>query len=139
MGGSMAIRRDPLDRDRWARLRFAIIGPLLAAPAARRVLHSGAGREDLAPSGHGLQVHFGVSTIERWHYAARRQPDPVTALRNRVRRDIGSRLPSQAVIEDLGAQYREHPGWTAQLHFDNLRALIKTACHCRRTPRSGAI
>ncbi len=28
----MAIRRDPLDRDRWARLRFAIIGPLLAAP-----------------------------------------------------------------------------------------------------------
>lgn len=25
---------DPLKRDRWARLRFSIIGPLLAAPPA---------------------------------------------------------------------------------------------------------
>jgi hypothetical protein len=28
----MVDRGDPADRDRWARLRFAIIGPLLAAP-----------------------------------------------------------------------------------------------------------
>jgi putative transposase len=29
-------RGDPVDRDRWARLRFAIIGPLLAAPPPPR-------------------------------------------------------------------------------------------------------
>ena len=28
----MVVRRDPLERDRWARLRFSIVGPLLAAP-----------------------------------------------------------------------------------------------------------
>ena len=57
----------------------------------------------------GLDVHFGVSTIERWYYAARRKPDPVVALRNRLRRDIG-RFPSLSpvAIETLRAQYREH-------------------------------
>jgi transposase InsO family protein len=50
----------------------------------------------------------------------------VAALRNRLRRDIG-RFPSLSplAIERLRAQYREHPGWTAQLHFDNLRVVIK--------------
>ena len=31
---------DPLKRDRWARLRFSIIGPLLAAPPAAGELQS---------------------------------------------------------------------------------------------------
>ena len=59
---------------------------------------------------------------------ARRKPDPVAALRNRLRRDIG-RFPSLSpvAIETLRTQYREHPGWTAQLHFDNLRVVIKHA------------
>jgi len=30
----------------------------------------------------------------------------------------------------LTTQYREHPGWTAQLHFDNLRvALVGSDSH----------
>lgn len=60
--------------------------------------------------------------------AARRKPDPVAALRNRLRRDIGC-FPSMGVtaIEVFVAQYREHPGWNAQLHFDSLRiALLPT-------------
>ena len=70
----------------------------------------------------GLDVRFGVSTLERWYYAAKRAGDPVAALRDRLRGDLG-RFPSLSAvaIAALTAQYREHPGWTAQLHLDNLR------------------
>lgn len=34
---------------------------------------------------------------------------------------------SQHAIEVLTRQYREHPGWTMQLHFDNLRAVLLTS------------
>ena len=57
--------------------------------------------------------------------AARRASDPVAALKNRLRDDVG-RFPSltPAVIDALTAQYREHPGWTMQLHVDNLRVVL---------------
>jgi putative transposase len=119
----------PSKRDRWARLRFSIIGPLLAAPPAPRELQ--AALQVLAQKTwrhpvSALDVRFGVSTLERWYYAARSSPDPVAALKNRLRRDVGC-FPSvrPLVIETLRAQYREHPGWTAQLHFDNLRSALK--------------
>jgi len=120
---------DPPKRDRWARLRFAIIGPLLAAPPAARELHGALSVLATKTWRHpisGLDVHFGLSTIERWYYAARCKSDPVAALRNRLRRDIG-RFPSltPALIRILHAQYREHPGWSVQLHFDNLRIALK--------------
>jgi len=119
---------DPPQRDRWARLRFSIIGPLLAAPPASRelsaaltALASKAWRHPLS----GLDVRFGVSTLQRWYYAARAASDPVAALRNRLRGNIG-RFPSltPAAVECLTTQYRAHPGWTAQLHFDNLRVAL---------------
>jgi transposase InsO family protein len=122
---------DPPQRDRWARLRFSIIGPLLAAPPAPRELSGAltalaakAWRHPLS----GLDVRFGVSTLERWYYTARAAKDPVAALKNRLRGDIG-RFPSltPAAIDALSTQYREHPGWTAQLHFDNLRAALAGA------------
>ena len=120
---------DPPQRDRWAHLRFSIIGPLLAAPPAPRELHSALRRLAAKTWRHpisGLDVAFGVSTLERWYYAARRASDPVAALRDRVRGDIG-RFPSLTpeVIETLTTQYREHPGWSVQLHFDNLCIALK--------------
>jgi hypothetical protein len=63
----MAIRRDPRVRDRWARLRFAIIGPLLAAPPQagelRATLAALSSKAWQHPS-TGLPVSFGVSTLE---------------------------------------------------------------------------
>jgi putative transposase len=49
----------------------------------------------------------------------------VLALRNQVRRDIG-RFPSLSAnaVQALSAQYTQHPGWTAQLHHDNLRVTL---------------
>jgi len=119
---------DPPKRDRWARLRFSIIGPLLAAPpapgeliSALTVLAAKSWRHPVS----GLDVCFGVSTLERWYYVARSAADPVAALRDRLRGNIG-RFPSlaPAAIDCLTIQYREHPGWTMQLHFDNLRVAL---------------
>ena len=124
----MSAVTDPLKRDRWARLRFAIIGPLLAAPPAAGQLQAALLSLCLKHWRHpisGLDVCFALSTLERWYYLARRSADPVGALRNRLRADIG-RFPSllPAAVACLSTQYREHPGWTMQLHLDNLRVAL---------------
>ena len=118
--------KDPSQRDALARLRFVIIGPLLAAPPESGELHTALGQLATKTWRHptsGLDVSFGLSTLERWYYAARTADDPVAALRNSLRGGV-KRFPSlsQWVIDTLTQQYREHPGWTAQLHFDNLCA-----------------
>ena len=123
--------KDPSQRDRWARLRFCIIGPLLAAPPEAGDLHSALGLLVAKIWRHptsGLDVTFGLSTLQRWYYAARQADDPVAALKDRLRGGI-NRFPSlsQSVIDTLALQYREHPGWTAQLHFDNLCAALKAS------------
>ena len=115
-------------RDRWARLRFAIIGPLLAAPPAGGGLYEALNALAAKIWRHpftGLELRFSCSTLERWYYAAKRAGDPVQALRNQVRRDIG-RFPSLSAeaAQVLTTQYRQHPGWTAQLHHDNLRVTL---------------
>jgi hypothetical protein len=60
--------KDPSQRDRWARLRFSIIGPLLAAPPEAGKLHSAL--ELLAAKtwhhpATGLDVTFGLN-IRDW-------------------------------------------------------------------------
>jgi putative transposase len=122
-------RPDPADRDRWARLRFAIIGPLLAAPPAKGDLQTALRDLSSRTWQHpvsGQPVRFGVSTIERWLYAARRAKlDPVAALKTQIRTDAGRhRVLSPTLIAALQAQYGDHPGWSVQLHYDNLRVLL---------------
>ena len=121
--------KDPSQRDRWARLRFCIIGPLLAAPPDAGELQSSLETLCAKTWRHptsALDVTFGRSTLERWYYAARHAPDPVAALKSRLRGGV-RRFPSLSslVIDTLTQQYREHAGWTAQLHFDNLCAAFK--------------
>jgi hypothetical protein len=124
----MSSSDDLPQRERWARLRFAIIGPLLAAPPAdgdlQEALNALAAKAWRHPF-TGVDVRFACSTLERWYYIAKRADDPVRALRNHVRRDIG-RFPSlsAAAVQALTTQYREHSGWTAQLHHDNLRVTL---------------
>ncbi|MCP5085822.1 MAG: DDE-type integrase/transposase/recombinase, partial [Rhodobacteraceae bacterium] len=119
----MSLDKDP---DRWARLRFTIIGQLLAAPPPKGKLR--AELKALAQTSwchpvNGSAVRFSFATLERWYYAARHAGDPVAALRRRTRADAGSfRQISAALIQALTMQYRAHPGWTVQLHYDNLKA-----------------
>ena len=103
---------DPLRRDRWARLRFAIIGPLLAAPPAPGQLQAALNELAARTWRHPLtrlDVRFGTSTIQRWFYACREATDPVAVLRNQVRHDIGS-FPSVSpqAAEALRALYQQH-------------------------------
>jgi transposase InsO family protein len=109
-------------------LRFSIIGALLAAPpvkgdllGALRALAAKPWRDPAT----GLDVRFGVSTLERWYYSARRARDPVAALTDRLRAHAGC-FPSLSAQAEavLVTQYREHPGWTIQLHYDNLQVAL---------------
>ena len=117
------------DRDGWARLRFAVVGPLLASPPPkgrlRAELERLAERSWEHPSGGG-QVQFSVSTVERWYYQARAaHQDPVKALRPQPRGDVGRvRSMSPVLIAALLDQYKAHPSWSGQLHYDNLRARV---------------
>jgi putative transposase len=115
---------------RWARLRFAIVGPLLVSPPEHGVLQERF--EQLADKSWrhpvtGEMVCFGASTIERWYYAAKNLPaDPVGALARRLNAHTGTHpsvsLPLRQAIRD---QYLQHPRWSYQLHYDNLVALAE--------------
>ena len=116
--------------ERWAHLRFSIVGRLLAAPpergALREEIRQLAGCEWRHPV-TGRPVRFGASTIERWYYAARAERiDPVRVLQRRVRKDSGL----QPSITDrlrrlLDEQYRRHRRWSYKLHRDNLLSLAR--------------
>jgi putative transposase len=60
--------------ERWAHLRFAVVGQLLASPPPKGELRAQlkelAAREWPHPI-TGLPVRFGVSTFEAWYYQAR--------------------------------------------------------------------
>ncbi len=112
---------------RWARLRFAIVGPLLASPPKRGTLYGEfealAKRSWTHPT-TGAPAHFGVSTIERWYYLAKNASrDPLGALRKTHRKDAGTHHLSNPLRQVLRAQHKDHPGWSYQLHYDNLLAL----------------
>ena len=124
--------------ERWARLRFAVIGPLLMAPPEPGELAGALAALSTKTWRHpatGAPVRFGFSTLERWYYAARAaQRDPVGALRPRRRADAGiHRRLSTALTEALTAQYRRHPSWSVQLHVDNLATVV------RETPTLGSM
>ncbi len=117
-------------QDRWARLRFAVVGPLLSAPPAAGELGQELTRLANKLWRHpvsGEPVRFARSTIERWYYAARGEAkDPVGVLRRRVRSDAGqARGVSLELAQAIRTQYREHPSWSYQLHADNLRILVE--------------
>ena len=103
--------------ERWARLRFSVIGQLLAAPPTKGTLRSEieklAAREWRHPS-TGEPVRFGVSTIQRWFYRAiKERHDPVGILRRKVRTDAGRQASmSDTVRQALLAQYAAHRSWS---------------------------
>lgn len=116
--------------DRWARFRFAIVGPLLAAPPGRGQLQSQL--KQLSETWwrhpiHGAPVRFGFSTLERWYYKARAErQDPVAVLRRKRRSDSGQQPALSASLRRfLEAQYRSHRSWSYQLHSDNLAPVVQ--------------
>ena len=116
-------------RRRWAHFRFSVVGPLLSSPPKHGELKAAidclAERVWKHPM-DGREIQFAAATIERWYYAARKErQDPVAALQRNVRKDAGKVTLVPRVVEALQSQYKLHPHWTYQLHYDNLVALFK--------------
>jgi len=111
--------------ERWAHLRFSVIGPLLAAPPARGELQGElrklAEKQWLHPA-TAAPTQFGVSTIERWYHQAKRERfDPVRVLRRKIRKDSGRALAiGDGLKQAIHELYKAHRGWSYALHYDNL-------------------
>ena len=119
----------------WARMRFAVVGPLLVSPppkdGLRQAIEEIVKHEWQDPL-TGRPRRFGFSTVERWYYQAKGSPDPIIVLRTKRRSDAGQhRVLTAAVIRELRKLYEAHKSWSYRLHADNLRALI------RKDPRLG--
>lgn len=86
---------------------------------------------------------FGLSTIERWLYAARKERrDPVGVLRRKVCKDLGTQDSVSAAVQlILPEQYAAHTNWSIQLHYLNLKRWPRCApssAQCRATPLCAA-
>jgi hypothetical protein len=106
-----------------------LVGPIserveLALPFSRgRIRHPLLDR-------HELTV-FGVSTIERWYYEAKRAPvDPVSRLRHKVRKDRGRRIAiTDALAQAIHALYEANRSWS----YPSTLALIAADWSDRRS------
>lgn len=126
--------------ERWAQFRFSVIGTLLAAPPEKGRLQEQikelAAKKWRHPMSGEWSV-FGFSTIERWYYKAlgcSSKEGPVDVLKRKIRRDAGQNPAlSSKLTEALVAQYRLHPSWSYQLHYDNLAVVAE------KQPELGAL
>lgn len=114
-------------RVRWARLRFSIIGPLLAAPPAMGELQERLTELSAKQYQHPTtkeRVRFGISTIQRWYYLVKDAADPLPALERKVPSQAGTHPSVSSALQlVIKAQYQQHPRWSYQLHYDNLVSL----------------
>jgi len=132
-------RQNSRVHERWARLRFTVIGQLLAAPPAKGTLRGEIKKLAARTWRHpvsGDPVRFGFSTIERWFYLSRKElHDPVGVLHRKRRQDAGTQTSMSAPIRQaLREQYAAHKSWSAQLLRDNLAALAETRPELRPVP-----
>ncbi len=128
----------------WARLRFAIVGPLLASPPKPGMLQAELDHlacKDYLHPGTGRPVRFAASTIERWYYKARNHPDnPLRALSRKVPEHAGTHPSISSVLQQaLRSQHQAHPSWSYQLHYDNLLALAQDRPELGRVPSRSTI
>jgi transposase InsO family protein len=125
----MIPKSDRANAAAWARFRFSVVGSLLSSPPAhgdlQTALQTLASKTWTHPA-TGREVQFAMGTIERWYYTARgERDDPVRVLERAVRKDRGKVTLAAALTQELVRQYRDHPHWTYQLHYDNLAAVVK--------------
>ena len=121
---------EPTTHERWANLRFSVVGHLLAAPPPHGELQAELERLAAKPWRHPITnqpTHFGLSTIQRWYYEAKNSPtDPVGRLRKKLRKDIGRQTAiSDGLKQAIHTLYGAHRSWTYQLHYDNLAAWVE--------------
>lgn len=117
-------------RRKWAYFRLNVVGQLYASPPARGELRNRLKALAARTWKHPLTLEpllLAFSTVERWYYkASGRAKNPIEALQTKVRRDNGLLRSIDKCLSDLLLeQYRAHPGWSYQLHYDNLVIELK--------------
>jgi transposase InsO family protein len=140
----MAAQKHLTLHERWAHFRFSVVGPLLAAPPSHGELQCELERLAAKMWCHpitGAPTHFGVSTIQRWYYEAKNATtDPVSVLRKKIRKDSGQQWAiGQPLREAIAQQYQAHPGWSYQLHHDNLRVVVSKAPQLGSLPQYATV
>lgn len=127
----------------WAQFRFSIIGHLLSAPPDSGELKKAFETLSQKQWAHPITqspVNFGVSTIERWFYSAKKSADPVNVLRSKRRSDANkTRQISEKLKCVIQQQHRDHPGWSYQLHRDNLAVRVKQSSDLGNMPSYSTI
>ena len=74
----------------------------------------------------GRDFRVAAGTVACWYYMALRHPDdPVGVVAREAQRTVAASQATPAVAERLHLQYRNHPDWSYQLHYDNLAALLE--------------
>lgn len=124
---------DASTAERWSYFRHAVIGPLLVTPPEPGQLRAALlalSRKSFTHPVTGAPTAVGLSTLERWYYAARSADDPCAQLRRKVRKDAGKqRAMSEQLVVAMQAQYVAHPTWSYALHYKNLDALCAADSH----------
>lgn len=121
----MKQRKNQRPQEAWGNFRLSVVGQLLASPRPRGELQ---GALELLAKGKwnhpltGNPISFAFSTIEEWYYQAKAAGhNPVKALAWKLRDDLGQfRALSDPVKQAIAELHQAHPGWTHQLHYDNL-------------------
>ena len=119
----------PRSHEAWGVFRLKVVGSLLASPPPtghlRKALQELADRQWAHPI-TGEPTRFAFATIEEWYYQAKNAHDPVKALSRKPRQDRGQchslTDPLRRAIKGL---HDSHPGWTHQLHYDNLLVIAQ--------------
>lgn len=115
--------------ERWAHLRFLVIGSLLLRPPPKgklmEALRALAAQSWPHPE-TGEPVTFSVSTLQRWFHAARGKDNATGVLRRKVRKDLGIQASmSEALQQALRELYSRNTNWSAHLLHKNLKALAR--------------
>ena len=116
-------------RVRWARFRFGIIATLLSSPPVdgeRGAAIAGLAAKSWRHPTTGEAQRISGKTIERWYYTAKGEAEPIVALERKVPSHAGTHPSITPDIEAVIRTLRhEHPRWTFQLVYDNLKAIAR--------------
>ena len=109
---------------RWGEFRLAVVGHLLVCELERGQLEAELKSLSAKQWNHpisGQPAVFGYSTIERWYYIARNNPEGRLRALSRMRSDAG--IPwslTKEVRAYLARQAKKHKSWNYQRHHQIL-------------------
>ncbi len=117
-----------MDNEKIAEFRISVVSNLLSQRFERGELCKEF--EDLSKKkwihpGSGKSITISIPTLERWYYALKNNPCGLKSVLNQKNRsDFGCQKSIPAEIKVfLQKEFKEHPSWSYQLHYDNVKSV----------------